>query len=168
MKLVEQQFDAAFRVGDLPDNSWIARHVWTMRMGCCAAPEYLKAAPELQHPRDLLQHHLVVADPIDIWTLTNQNTQEKFSLTPQAHFRSSDILVALDAAVANLGITMVPDYYFSNPQYSHRQLIPVLPEWQGPQRPINLLYRDRQVMSARLRAFIDYVIEWMHNYSVSK
>lgn len=167
--LVEQQFDAAFRVGSLRDNRWIARHLWNTRMALCASPTYLKASPPVNHPRDLLQHHLVVADYIENWALTHNASNENFSFTPQAHLRTSDILVALDAAAAGLGITLVPNYYFyQQPQElprSHPQLVTVLPDWRGPVRPVNLLYRDREVMSARLRAFIDFVLVWMENYA---
>jgi len=165
--LVEQQFDAAFRIGGLRDNSWIGRRIGCINMGFCATPTYMTAAPTLQHPRDLLQHHLIVADPIDIWALTHQQTGEEFSLTPQAHFRSSDIWVAMDAASANLGVTLVPSYYFTHPHYEHRSLVSVLPEWQGAQRQVNLLYRDRQAISARLRAFIDFVVLWEDKHSFS-
>jgi DNA-binding transcriptional LysR family regulator len=169
--LVEQQFDAAFRVGDPRDNRWIARHLWNTRMVLCASPDYLQLAPAINHPRDLLQQHLIVADYIENWVLTHKASGETFSFTPQAYLRSSDILVALDAAAANLGITLVPNYYFypqaRPPQLPqpHPQLVSVLPEWRGPVRPVNLLYRDREVMSARLRVFIDFVLAWMESYA---
>lgn len=167
--LVEQQFDAAFRVGKLRDNRWIARPLWHTRMALCAAPAYLATSAPVLHPRDLLQHHLVVADYIENWALTQVATGETFSFTPQAHLRSSDILVALEAAVAGIGITMVPHYYFQPPPRQLLQpnppLVWVLPDWRGPVRPVSLLYRDREVISPRLRAFIDFVLAWMDNYA---
>ncbi|MCP5162208.1 MAG: LysR family transcriptional regulator [Hahellaceae bacterium] len=39
-------------------------------------------------------------------------------------------------------------------------LIPVLPDWRGDERPVYLLYRDREFMPARLRAFVDHVLAW--------
>ncbi len=165
--LVEQQFDAAFRVGDLRDNSWIARHIWTTHLGFCASNHYLASAPAIDHPRDLLKHHLIVADPVDAWMLRNTDSNEIFSMTPQAYLRTSDIIVAMDAAAADLGITLVPDYYFSDPKHQHQQLQAVLPSWRGQERPVNLLYRDREVMSARLRAFIDFVLHWMEAHAPS-
>jgi len=167
--LIEQQFDAAFRVGSLRDNSWIARHLWNTRMALCASPAYLQSSPPVTHPRDLLQHHLVVADYIENWALTHKITGETFSFTPQAHLRSSDILVALGAATAGLGITLIPNYYFYQQCQElptiRPQVVTLLPDWRGPVRPVNLLYRDREVMSARLRTFIDFVLAWMESYA---
>jgi LysR family transcriptional regulator AphB len=96
------------------------------------------------------------------WELTHKLSGETHSVQPQPHFQTNDIQVALDAVHAGFGIVLVPDYYFVNPRHTVRQLVPVLPEWYGQPRPIYLMYRDREVMSARLRVFVDHVVEWMH------
>jgi len=163
--LVEQQFDAAFRVGQPREGSWIARHIWTTHMGLCASAEYLSRVPTITHPDDLQHKQLVVAEPISEWDLRREGTGELYSLAPISCFRTNDINLALDAVASGLGISLVPNYYFSNPQLAPANLISVLPEWQGRQRPVYLLYRDRAVMSARLRVFIDFVIEWMARYA---
>jgi LysR family transcriptional regulator, transcriptional activator AphB len=161
--LIEQQLDAAIRVGE-PQQSglWIARPVWQTFLALCASPAYLKTAAPLEHPRDLAQHALVVAQPMNRWELTHKLSGESFGVEPQPHFECNDIQVALDAVSAGFGIVQVPDYYFLSPRDNLRQLVPVLPEWYGQPRPIYLMYRDREVMSARLRVFIDHVVEWMH------
>ena len=165
--LIEQQLDAAIRVGAPQDTGqWIARPVWQTFLALCASPAYMEKAPPIEHPRDLAQHALVVATPMSPWELTHKPSGEKFSVQPQPHFQSNDIKVALDAVSAGFGILLVPDYYFlqphdSAPQDRSSQLVPVLPEWYGQPRPIYLMYRDREVMSARLRVFVDHVVEWM-------
>jgi len=160
--LIEQQLDAAIRVGEpQPSTSWIARPVWQTRLALCASPAYLQRKPTLAHPRDLAQHALIVATPMNSWDLTHRQSGEVFSVVPQPYFECSDIQVALDAVDAGFGIVLVPDYYFLTPREQRRQLLPVLPDWYGQPRPVYLLYRDRAVMSARLRAFVDHVVAWM-------
>jgi LysR family transcriptional regulator, transcriptional activator AphB len=163
--LIEQEFDAALRVGEPRQQDWIARHVWTTHMGFCASSAYLAESAPIKHPQDLLQHKLVVADPINEWDLVNGDTGERFLLNAPAHFRCNDIHLALGAVAANMGVSLVPNYYFVGQGLAgaepERQLVPVLPEWQGRHRAVYLLYRDREVMPARLRVFIDFVVDWM-------
>jgi DNA-binding transcriptional LysR family regulator len=186
--LVEQQIDAAIRVGDPQTGNWIARQVWKTHLGLCASPAYLEQMPAIEHPRDLAEHTLVVAQPMSNWQLTHLGSNESFTVLPQPYFRCSDIGVALDAVAEGFGIVLVPDYYFNepraslveppgeptnrrsefaNPRRKQRRLTPVLPDWRGQPRPVYLMYRDRQVMSARLRAFIDHVVEWMEKRPAS-
>lgn len=166
--LIEQQLDAAIRVGEPQESGqWIARPVWQTFLALCASHTYLKTAPPIEHPRDLAQQALVVATPMSPWALTQKLSGETFVVQPQPHFQCNDIQVALDAVSAGYGIVLVPDYYFLSPPEGAsrdraRQLVSVLPEWYGQPRPIYLMYRDREVMSARLRVFVDHVVEWMH------
>jgi LysR family transcriptional regulator AphB len=166
--LIEQQLDAAIRVGDPQQGNWIARPIWKTHLGLCAAKAYLDRMPPISHPRDLPQHTLVVAQPMGDWRLTHRDSGENYTVLPQPYFQCSDIGVALDAVAAEFGIVLVPNYYFNEPQYNRRQLIPVLPDWRGQPRPVYLMYRDRQAMSARLRAFIDHVVEWMETRPASE
>lgn len=160
--LIEQQLDAAIRVGEPQDSSqWIARPIGQTHLALCASPGYLQRAGMPEHPRDLVNHDLVVANPMNRWELAHRDSAESCVIQPQPYFQCSDIQVALDAVNAGFGIVLVPDYYFLAPRDASRQLVPVLPEWRGQPRPIYLLFRDRNVMSARLRAFVDHVVDWM-------
>jgi LysR family transcriptional regulator AphB len=160
--MIEQQLDAAIRVGEPQDSrQWIARPIGQTRLALCASTAYLQRAAPLTHPRELVNHTLVVATPMSRWDLAHRTSGEQCVIQPQPYFQSNDIQVALNAVDAGLGIVLVPDYYFRAPHKVARQLRPVLPDWFGQPRPIYLMYRDRHVMSARLRAFVDHVIEWM-------
>ena len=167
--LIEQEFDAALRVGEPQQPDWIARHIWTTHMGLCASADYLAQHPAIEHPRDLLSHQLVVADPINEWDLTQRGTGEQFLLNASAHFRCNDFQLALGAVAANMGVSLVPNYYFGGEALplvaALSPLQPILPEWQGRRRAVYLLYRDREVMPARLRVFIDFVMAWMEQHA---
>lgn len=158
--LIEQQLDAAIRVGDPQEDNWVARKIWESRLGLCATPAYLQRTPPIEHPRDLAQHSLIVAQPLGNWQLTHRTTNESFTVLPQPYFQTSDIGVALDAVEEGFGVLLVSNFYFSDPLARRHELVQVLPDWQGPSRPIYLMYRSRQAVSARLRAFIDHVVEW--------
>lgn len=160
--LLESKFDVAFRVGELQDSNWIARYLCSTHMGLCASRSYLEHAPPIAHPRDLAAHRLVVAEPLGIWDLRHTGSGEELTLHPQASMRTNDFMLAVTAVTADLGISLVPDYYYADVDGADSaQLQAVLPEWKYRQRPVYLVYRNRDVMPARLRTFIEFVLAWM-------
>lgn len=159
--LVEQHIDAAFRVGELRDSSWVARLVWESRTALCAAPAYLQQAGVPAHPQELHQHALIASYPLHEWWLEQVTSGKSYRLHPQARLRVNEVRVALEAARAGVGIALLPGYFLSHPSASGADLQPVLPDWLGIRRPLYLCYRDRDVMPARLKALIDFVLEWV-------
>jgi len=55
--LVGGGYDAAFRIGALPDSGLVARRLAPYRMSICAAPAYLKRMGIPRTPDDLSDHH---------------------------------------------------------------------------------------------------------------
>ncbi|EKF73647.1 LysR family transcriptional regulator [Alcanivorax hongdengensis A-11-3] len=159
--LTEQHIDAAFRIGEPRDSSWVARPVWATRVALCAAPGYLARAGTPAHPRDLHDHALLASYPMDDWRLAHNDSGEVYRLSPQARLRVNDIGVAVAAARAGLGIALVPGYFFLGADGASQGLEAVLPQWQGIRRPLYLYYRDRDVMPTRLKTFIDFVLAWV-------
>lgn len=161
--LVEQHLDAAFRVGELRDSSWVARLVWQSHGQLCAAPAYLQQAGSPAHPQALHQHALIASYPVHEWVLEHAHTHESYRFNPQTRMRVNDVQLALDAARAGLGITLLPGY-FRRPDDGLQR---VLPDWEGDRRPLYLCYRDRSAMAARLQAFIDFVMHWVAARDIS-
>jgi DNA-binding transcriptional LysR family regulator len=54
--LVGAGFDAAVRVGLLPDSNLVARRIAPLRAGCVASPEYIKAHGAPRTPEELLNN----------------------------------------------------------------------------------------------------------------
>ncbi len=160
--LVEQQLDAAIRVGTSHNTlQWIARPIASTKLILCAATHYLQQAQPILHPVDLSAHQLLVVNPINEWNLNHQISNENYTFRPQPYFQSNEIQIALNAASQGFGVTLLPDYYLPVDPAAEQPLQRVLPEWCGQSRPIYLLYRDKHTMSARLRLFVDHVVEWM-------
>ncbi|MES2626031.1 MAG: LysR family transcriptional regulator [Pseudomonadota bacterium] len=160
--LLESQFDVAVRVGEPQDSSWIARYLCSTHMGLCASSSYLANAPPIQHPRDLATHRLIVAEPLGIWDLRHTDSGEELTINPQPSLRTNDFMLAVKAVTEDLGVSLVPDYYYADADGANTTpLQAVLPEWKFRKRSVYLIYRNRNVMSARLRVFIEFVLAWM-------
>src|ERR1041384_103005 len=54
--IVNESFDCAVRVGDLPDSSLVSVRLADNRRLCVATPAYLARAGTPQHPRELARH----------------------------------------------------------------------------------------------------------------
>jgi DNA-binding transcriptional LysR family regulator len=72
VNLVEEGFDVALRVGDLPDSSLVAVKVGEgVKRVVVASPRYLATNPEIREPADLAGHRIVslVSHGTESWVL---------------------------------------------------------------------------------------------------
>src|SRR6185369_6669679 len=60
INLVEEGFDAAIRIGHLPDSSLAAVKLGQLHRLTCASPDYLAHHPAPRHPADLARHRCIV------------------------------------------------------------------------------------------------------------
>jgi len=58
--LIEEGYDAVFRIGELSDSGLIARPLAPYRLALCAAPAYLASRPPIRTPMDLQAHECLV------------------------------------------------------------------------------------------------------------
>nr|WP_281182227.1 substrate binding domain-containing protein [Vibrio sonorensis] len=158
--LVDAQVDIAFRVGDELAQDWVARNLWSSPYGLVAHQSYLDQYGDIRHPSELDRHKLVSVSSLKNWSMTEQSSGEKYTIQGPYLFESNDVLVVREAVSYGMGIGWMPPYYFNNPSHANSGLVSVLPEWLGQARPIKLLYRDRDMMPARIQVFIQHVLEW--------
>jgi LysR family transcriptional regulator AphB len=114
----------------------------------------------LSHPQALIHYPVVVSKPVQHWRLIHSATQEEFNfdVEAKARFKVDDLHTAMNAVLAGIGIGLFPVAMVA-PYIAAGKLQIVLPEWQGRQRPVYLLYRDRVNMPHRLRLLIDFILE---------
>ncbi|GAB6260718.1 LysR family transcriptional regulator [Photobacterium sp. R1] len=156
--LVMKEFDVAFRAGELADSEWIAKKLWQTPFVLCASQMYLSQHDPILHPRQLSSHKLIAAGHTPSWLMTNGKSCERFNLPlEETALTVNDIHVARDAAAEGLGITWMPAYYFETDALTRAGLTRLLPDWAGEAKSIWMMYRDRTMLSARMKAFIEHV-----------
>lgn len=57
--LVEEGYDVAIRIAELPDSTLVSKRLASTRIVVCASPEYLEARGEPQHPSELADHAVI-------------------------------------------------------------------------------------------------------------
>jgi DNA-binding transcriptional LysR family regulator len=65
-----------------------------------------------------------------------------------------------EAILTGLGITVLPEWLIAGDLVSGR-LARVLPKWQARELPVHVVYPAQRRLSLRVRAFIDFGVDYM-------
>ena len=158
VNLLDEGVDLAVRIGDLPDSSLRAVRVGHVRSVLCAAPAYLARRGAPQTLTDLGAH-----DGIALSGLTNPN-EWRFEIDGRAlsvpmspQLITHSVEVALDAAIAGLGIVRLLSYQADAAVRDGRLAI-VLPDAEPPPLPVHVLHHEGNWVSAKVRAGFDHLV----------
>jgi len=154
--LVEDGYDAVFRVGELSDSGLKALPLRPSQMVLCAAPSYLARRPLITTPWDLQQHECLgfaYSDGRSHWSFDGKEGRMDVPITSRLTINQGDPLLA--AAVAGLGVMLQPLELVKD-ALRDGTLVSLLPDYEVPVSPMNLLYvRDRR-LTPKLRSFLDF------------
>lgn len=158
--LSEDAFDVCIRFGEPPDARVIARRIAANRRLICAAPAYLAQHGTPQVPNDLVQHNCIGIRQGDeaygIWRLTSGKRTETVKV--RGTLSTNDGEIAVNWALAGHGILMRAEWDIAKYLDSGR-LRQVLENWQTPPADIHAVYPQRLQTAARVRAFVDFVLQ---------
>jgi DNA-binding transcriptional LysR family regulator len=159
ISLVEDGVDLAVRIGELADSSLVARNVGEMRRIVVASPAYLRARGEPKTPAALASHDTIqfgsTAGSAE-WRFIDNGTEVRIGCTPRFSTNSSD--AALQYAEAGGGLTRLMAYQAAASLKAGKVKI-VLEKYEPPALPIHIVYPTSRLLSAKVRAFIDLVME---------
>jgi len=157
--LVEEGFDAAVRIGQLQDSSFVARPLKPYRMRACASPTYLARAGIPRTPADLADHECLGFlhwGREGAWRLGGESAAEN-SLRA-GRFRANNGQALKVAALRGFGLVLQPEALLAR-EIASGELVSVLEEHLPQGAPVHLVYpRDRRA-TPKLTSFIDFVIE---------
>jgi DNA-binding transcriptional LysR family regulator len=158
--LVDEGLDLAIRIGPIGSQTLIGRQIGVARMLCCAAPSYLARHGTPRAPADLASHAcLTYAYAADgsIWRFRDARQRlHEVKVTGPAHANNGGMLAAL--AVAGVGITLEPDFSVVD-EVRAGQLVQLLADYAAPPIPINAAYPSRRHLSAKVRTFVDFLVQ---------
>ncbi|RZT43000.1 LysR family transcriptional regulator [Cupriavidus agavae] len=155
-----EQIDVAFRNGRIEDSSIIARQLIPMQMALCAAPSYVQAHGLPQTVEELARHHCVnfrfASGRIFEWEFKVDGRVRKFMPTARLTFNDADLV--LDAVLRGWGIAQISGYQICDHLAAGR-LVVALAGHMPDDRGHYICYLSRQHLPARIRVFIDFMIE---------
>jgi DNA-binding transcriptional LysR family regulator len=159
INLVEDGVDLAVRIGHLPDSTLVARHVGEMRRIVVASSGYLRERGEPKRPEAIASHETIqfgatAASPE--WQFVEAGRDIRVACTPRLTTNSAD--AAIQYAERGGGLTRVLAYQAAD-AIKRGRLKVVLEKFEPPPLPIHIVYPTSRLLSAKVRTFIDLVIE---------
>ncbi len=162
--LIGNEIDVALRAGPLPDSTLVARRLAGFRTQVFGSPDYIRRRGEPLHPEEL-QHHRILAvrkhyhaHPSRItWPLTDGNgTSTDFPIDPL--MVANDPSALIGAVLHGEGLSLVTDVT-AKPYVESGHLRRVLAGWTGPMVDFNAVFPRGRVVSPKIRAFVDFLVE---------
>jgi len=158
--IMEEGFDLAIRIAQLPDSSFIARRLATIRSIICASPAYLDRMGMPQSPADLINHRCLVysliRDSAHWYLYTAAGKTIKANIRPCLKAGNGEFL--RDSAVNGLGIVMIPSFIVYQ-EIAAGTLVPLLSDYTCSNIDAYALYPQTRHLSHRVRAFADFLVK---------
>jgi len=151
--LVDQGFDVALRVGTLEDSSLSVRHLGDFRLSFVASASVLSTLPSARpvQPSSLRDIPCIGLRSRETWSIG----EARVKIEPRLVV--NDLEIACDAAIAGLGIAMLPSFLAREPLESGA-LTELWPGEGGGVRA-HAVFPSRRYLSAKVRCLLDMIAE---------
>ena len=165
VNLIGDNVDCVLRGGEVTDPSLVVRHVGDLPLGVYAAPSYLQREGTPQHPSELddTDHRTVGfmrSRSGKVAPIVMQRDGEHLEVQGRCVVAVDDGNAYLAAGVAGLGVLWLPQY-MAQAHAARGELVPLFDGWQFDPMPMYVAFPPNRHVSAKLRAFIDWVVELM-------
>lgn len=148
--LVEEHFDVAIRVNPREDSTLVGRCFAKDRLVIAAAPSIKipragRAGKPVQVPAVVLSSYAGEPWPLD---------RSRLVIDPQPVMRASSLLIVRDAALAGVGVAVLPRSIIGSRLKSGEMV-----QWGTTGKVVELwvLHTSRRLPSAKVRAFVDFM-----------
>jgi DNA-binding transcriptional LysR family regulator len=159
---IERGLDLVLCIAPQPNSATTGREIGMLDWSTCASPDYLARAGRPAAPSDLARHaclvHLNASSNDYVWHF--EGGKGAVSVKVPGVFHSNSALTLRKAALAGLGIAQVPHYAVAD-DLERGSLVPVLPRYRVPARPLLAIYPQTASTPRKVEAFVDFLAAWM-------
>jgi DNA-binding transcriptional LysR family regulator len=153
--MVTEGFDAAIRLGNLPDTNLVARRIVTFGGRLVASPAYLAKRGAPRTPEELQTHDLI-SRVNEEWPLAHEG--QTITLHPRSRFTADNGAALVPAVVAGLGISLLPNFLIADP-VARGELVVVMPDYPMPEAGIYVVRPPGGSAPCKVRVLIDIIVE---------
>lgn len=158
--ILAERTDVAIRHGPLRDSTLQARKLGVSRRALIAAPSYLERRGVPRTPAELADHDCLTFNyrrSFTDWVLAGPDGPKPMQVTGPLVVNNGETL--RQAVLAGMGIGRTALYHV-RPDLDSGRLVELLPEYDPREmEEIHALFLGRGTMPARVRAFIDFLVE---------
>jgi DNA-binding transcriptional LysR family regulator len=159
--MVEEGFDLAISPFLPSDATIVRRRLATFRLVLSAASAYLERHPAPQSPTDLAGHNCLrypyAPGFAEGWHFLDASGNP-LVVRVSGNLICSSPDTARAAAVAGIGLVLTAPFIVAD-LLASGALVPLLPGYRTPEFEINAFYPHRRHLSAKVRAFIDLLVD---------
>ncbi|GAB3666880.1 LysR family transcriptional regulator [Ramlibacter alkalitolerans] len=157
--LVDEGYDLAVRIAQLPTSSLVSRKLASTRMMLCASPGYLRRHGTPAHPSEVSAHSVVAYTLLatgEQWVFEGPEGSVTVKVTPRMRTNSGDTCIA--AALQHRGIVLQPSFMVG-PHLRAGELVELLPQYRSRELGIYAVYPSRKHLTPKVRVLIDFLLE---------
>jgi DNA-binding transcriptional LysR family regulator len=152
--------DVAVRISQSLTSQVVARKIKPIEMILCASPDYLARKGIPKTPEDITEHETLSYSYLSTgenWRFVDKNqTEVTVRVQSKIHASNGDLLTTL--GVFGNGIIIQPSFIVAE-HIANGSLTQLLPDWHMGEFNLYAVYLSRKHLSAKVRAFIDYLAE---------
>ena len=159
VNLVEGAYDLAIRGTHTSEPNWITRKIIESRVHVVASPGYVARHGVPAAPADLASRDCIHFSNLSfgkIWMLRRGDVVEQIAIRPR--LQSNDGQALRHWALEGHGIALLPAFLIGD-DLDQTQLVELLPDWRAPSVDITAVYPDNKHISAKVKLFVDSLIE---------
>jgi DNA-binding transcriptional LysR family regulator len=153
--LVAEGFDAAIRLGVLHDSSLVARRIAAFGGKLVASPAYLEKRGTPRTPDDLHAHD-TINRVNEEWPLLHEG--RVINVHPRARFTADNGAALVPAALAGLGIALLPDFLIAE-HLASGALVALMPDYPMPDAGVYVVRPPGGSATCKVRVLIDIMVE---------
>jgi DNA-binding transcriptional LysR family regulator len=156
--LVEEGYDLAVRITNLPSSQLVSRQLASSRMVLCASPEYIARHGAPAHPDDLAAHRVISYSywsTRDEWSFSGPDGEVRVRTQPRIHANNGDTCRA--AALDHQGIILQPDFLVGD-DLRQGTLVELLPDYASLTIGIHAVYPSRKYLPIKTRRMVDFLV----------
>jgi DNA-binding transcriptional LysR family regulator len=157
--VVEEGYDLAIRIAELPSSSLISKRLAKTRIVLCASPEYLATHGTPSHPAELNDHATIAYrywSTKDAWLFEGPEGPVNITIKPWVQTNNGDTCRAI--ALANQGIILHPTFLIGDDLAAGR-LVEILPEYRSIELGIYAIYPTRKHIAPKVRALVNFLAD---------
>lgn len=157
--VVAEGYDVVIRVGEIKDTNLVARKFTSSKIVVVASPDYLKRMGCPKTVEELAHHDCIAYSLLPtpaLWDFYKDGVRSSVTVDPRAMCNGA--VIEVEMAKQGIGITRLP-LFTCQQEVESGDLQIILEDYEQMQLDVFAVYPHRQYLTAKVRAFVDFVVE---------
>lgn len=159
LDLIDEDLHLAVRIGPLASSRFVARKIGEIRRLLVASPDYLRRRGAPATPVDIAGHDTIASAAVGpdlTWRFGGPGGEARVVVAPR--FIVNEIEAVLIAARAGRGLARPLSYQVAE-DLASGALLRLLPDYEPPPLPVQLVVPGGRHLAPKVRAFLDHAVE---------